>query len=142
MTQIIDIANKVIDTYCADMGVDRKWLSKKRGQKLAKVDNKGKSLSFIRQSLAHFLYKRLPVNTAELGKLIGYADHSMVSLYSRIVENHIEIQDPYFMPYYNRLVEIATPMVDPVNFERVNAYHWRSVDKKVLKIRSVREFSV
>ena len=102
--------------------------NKTRGQKLAKVDNKGKSLSFIRQSLAHFLYKRLPVNTAELGKLIGYADHSMVSLYSRIVENHIEIQDPYFMPYYNRLVELATPMVDPVNFERVNAYHWRSVE--------------
>jgi hypothetical protein len=65
-----------------------------------------------------------------------------VSLYSRIVENHFEVQDPYFMPYYNKLVEIADPMVESVNFERVSAYYWRSVDKKVIKIRSRKEFFV
>lgn len=142
MTEIIEIANKVIDAYCADMKVDRQMLAKKKGVKLAKVDDKGKNLSFIRQSLGYFLYKRLPIKTLELGKLIGYSDHSTVSLYSRIVESHIEIQDPYFMPYYNRLVDLASPIVEPVNFERITTYFYCSVDKKVRKIRSVRNFSV
>jgi hypothetical protein len=58
------------------------------------------------------------------------------------VENHFEVDDYAFMPYYHKLVEIADPMVEPVNFERISAYHWRSVDKKVLKIRSRKEFFV
>lgn len=142
MTNITQKANQVINTFCKSMEVDRKDLGKLHLKKLARVDRKGTSLSFIRQALAHYLYKRLPLNAAELGKLIGYADHSMVSLYSRIVENHLEIKDPYFMPYYQKLVELADPIVEDVNFIRINPYYWRSVDKKVLKIRSVREFSL
>jgi len=142
MTSIVDKANQIIDLYCEAMNVPRQSLSKLQYKKLARVDKNGTSLAFIRQSLAHLLYKRLPLNAAELGKLIGYSDHSMVSLYSRIVENHIEIQDPYFMPYYQKLAEIAEPIVSEVNFERISAYYWRSVDKKVQKIRSIRDFSV
>lgn len=142
MTNIVELANKVIDTYCAEMNVDRKSLSMVQNKKLARVDKNGVSLAFIRQSLAHFLYKRLPIPAKELGLLIGYSDHSMVSLYSRIVENHIEINDQYFMPYYERLVQIAEPIVADLDFERISTYFFRSVNKKFLKIRSVREFSV
>lgn len=142
MTNIVEIANKVIDTYCVEMNVDRKDLSMIQYKKLARVDKNGVSLAFIRQSLAHFLYKRLPIPAKELGKLIGYSDHSMVSLYSRIVESHIEINDQYFMPYYERLLQIAEPMVEGMDFVRVSTYFYKSVDKKVQRIRSVREFSV
>ena len=141
MTEIIDIANKVIDTYCADMGVPREKLSENKTKKKARKHNHI-NLSFMRQSLGHYLYKRLPLMATEIGQLIGYADHCMVSLYSRIVENHIEIDDKVFMPYYFRLVELADPIVQDVNFERTSAWFWRSVDKKVLKIRSVRDFSL
>lgn len=124
------------------MGVNRADLSKNRTKKRKRVDEKGTSLSFIRQSLAHYLYKRLPLNARTVGEIVGYSDHSMVSLYSRIVEDHFEVNDRYFMPYYDKLVEIAEPMVNSVNFERITAYYWKSVDKKLVKIRSTREFSV
>ena len=117
--------------------LSQNFISKKR-----RVTDSGLSLAFIRQSLANFIYKRLPLNAATVGKIVGYRDHSMVSLYSRIVENHFEVDDYAFMPYYHKLVEIADPMVESVNFERISAYHWRSVDKKVLKIRSRKEFFV
>lgn len=142
MTEIVNKANQVIDLYCLEMNVDRANLSKLQRKKLARVDQNGTSLSFIRQSLAHYLYKRLPLNAAELGKLIGYSDHSMVSLYSRIVEDHLQVQDRIFLPYYEKLVQLADPIVADVNFHRINASCWRTVDKKVHKIRSSREFSL
>lgn len=142
MTLIIDKANQVIDLYCETMNVERQALSKVYFKKLARVDKNGTNLSFIRQSLAHYLYKRLPLNAGELGKMIGYSDHSMVSLYSRIVESHMEIHDPYFMPYYEKLVELADPIVKDIDFLRINPYYWRSVDKKVQRIRSIRDFSL
>ena len=142
MKQFTDLADLVVEKYCLEMGVDRDVLSKNRFSKKRRRTDNGISLSFIRQSLAHYLYKRLPLNAATVGQLVGYSDHSMVSLYSRIVENHFEVDDPYFMPYYQKLVAIADPMVESVNFERISAYYWRSVDKKVLKIRSKKEFFV
>jgi hypothetical protein len=142
MKQFYDLADQVVKKYCEEMGVEREKLSKNRFSKKRRRCENGLSLSFIRQSLAHYLYKRLPLNAVTVGHLCGYSDHSMVSLYSRIVENHFEVDDPYFMPYYHKLVEIADPMVEKVNFERISAYHWRSVDKKVLKIRSRKEFFV
>ena len=142
MKEFIDLADLVVEKYCLEMGVDRSALSKNRFSKKRRRCENGLSLSFIRQSLVHYLYKRLPLNAATVGQLCGYSDHSMCSLYSRIVENHFEVDDPYFMPYYHKLVEIADPMVESVNFERISAYHWRSVDKKVLKIRSRKEFFV
>ena len=147
MKQYIDLADQVIDKYCLEMGVKRNTLSQNRftktpgSKKLRRAEN-GISLSFMRQSLAHYLYKWLPLETRIVGKLVGYADHSMVSLYSRIVENHFEVNDPYFMPYYTTLTKVADPMVANVGFERVSAYWFRSVDKKVVKIRSVRKFPV
>ena len=138
----MDLADLVVEKYCLEMGVDRAVLSKNRFSKKRRRAENGISLAFIRQSLAHYLYKRLPLNAATVGQLCGYSDHSMVSLYSRIVENHFEVDDPYFMPYYQKLVAIADPMVESVNFERISAYYWRSVDKKILKIRSRKEFSV
>lgn len=142
MKQYIDLADQVVAKYCIEMGVERDALSKNRFSKKRRRAENGISLSFIRQSLAHYLYKRLPLNASTVGQLVGYSDHSMVSLYSRIVENHFEINDFRFMPYYNALTKIADPMVFDVNFERVNAYWWRSVDKKVIKIRSTRELPV
>lgn len=142
MKQFIELAESIVDKYCLEMGVDKNLLSQNYISKKRRVTNNGLSLAFIRQSLAHFLYKRLPLNAATVGKIVGYKDHSMVSLYSRIVENHFEVDDYAFMPYYHKLVEIADPMVEKVNFERISAYHWRSVDKKVLKIRSRKEFFV
>lgn len=142
MKQFYDLADQVVKKYCEEMGVEREKLSKNRFSKKRRRCENGVSLSFIRQSLAHYLYKRLPLNAATVGQLCGYSDHSMVSLYSRIVENHFEVDDPYFMPYYHKLVEIANPMVANVGFERVSSYWFRSVDKKVVKIRSTREFSV
>lgn len=142
MKNYIDLADQVVEKYCLEMGVDKSLLSQNYIKKKKRVADNGLSLAFIRQSLAHFLYKRLPLNAATVGKIVGYKDHSMVSLYSRIVENHFEVDDYAFMPYYHKLVEIADPMVESVNFERISAYHWRSVDKKVLKIRSRKEFFV
>lgn len=142
MKQFTDLADLVVEKYCIEMGIDRAILSKNRFSKKRRRTENGICLSFIRQSLAHYLYKRLPLNASTVGQLVGYSDHSMVSLYSRIVENHFQVEDPYFMPYYHKLVEIADPMVQSVNFERISAYYWRSVDKKVLKIRSKREFFV
>jgi len=142
MREYIDLGNLVVEKYCIEMGVDRKVLYANRYTKKRRRLDNGVSLSFIRQSLAHFLYKRLPLNAKTVGELVGYSDHSMVSLYSRIVEDHFEVNDRIFMPYYEKLVEIALPMVESVNFERVTAYYWKSVDKKLQKIRSTREFSV
>ena len=142
MKQFIELAESIVEKYCLEMEVDKNLLSQNYISKKKRVTDNGLSLAFIRQSLAHFLYKRLPLNAATVGKIVGYRDHSMVSLYSRIVENHFEVDDYAFMPYYHKLVEIADPMVESVNFERISAYHWRSVDKKVLKIRSRKEFFV
>ena len=142
MKQFIELAESIVEKYCLEMEVDKNLLSQNYISKKRRVTDNGLSLAFIRQSLAHFLYKRLPLNAATVGKIVGYKDHSMVSLYSRIVENHFEVDDYAFMPYYHKLVEIADPMVESVNFERISAYHWRSVDKKVLKIRSRKEFFV
>lgn len=142
MTNITEKANQIIDLYCKEMNVDRNNLYKNKHKKLLRIDQNGTSLSFIRQSLAHYLYKRLPINGGELGKMIGYSDHSMVSLYSRIVQNHLEIQDPYFVPYYEKLVKLADPLVQDVDFVRVSAYYYRSVDKKLNNIRQIHTFSV
>ena len=93
MTQYIEIAESGVDRYCIEMGVDTSLLSQNYIKKKKRVTDNGLSLAFIRQSLAHFLYKRLPLNAATVGKIVGYKDHSMVSLYSRIVENHFEVDD-------------------------------------------------
>ena len=142
MTEIIDIANEIIEKYCNDMGVERAELSKKCGTKLSKVAPNKVSTSFMRQSLAYFLYHRLPLKATEVGRMIGYADHTTVCLNARLVADHIEINDEYFLPYLDRLKAIAEPLVEHLKFERVSAYWFRNVENNIPKIRSVRSFSV
>jgi hypothetical protein len=72
--------------------------------------------------------------------MIGYSDHSSVVLYSKIVEDHFEIKDPYFIPYYDKLVEVATPLMKDVEFDRNDIWkvrYQRSVDKRVGKLLAV-----
>lgn len=142
MTEILDIANKIIDLYCADMGIERKDLSRRNGPKLSKVSPNGISTAFMRQSLAYFLYHRLPLKATEVGKIIGYKDHTTVCLNARLVADHIEINDQYFLPYLDRLEAIAKPLVSHIHFERVSAYWYRNVENNSPKIRSVRSFSL
>lgn len=139
MTHNYEIANEIINLYCNDFGIDKSELFSKHNKKLSRVNKDGVNLAFIRQSLAHFLYKKVPLTVTEIGRMIGYSDHSTVCLNSRMVDNHIEIQDPYFMPYYNRLINIATPLVNQFNYERVNAHWLKYVDKKLDKFRTVQK---
>lgn len=138
----IELANKVVDEYCREMGVDRQLLYKNKYKKKMRRDENGINLAFIRQSLAYYIYKRLPLTARNVGLIVGYTEHSMVSYYSRIIENHFEVQDPYFLPYYQQLEKVADPIVGEINFERVSAYWWKQVDKKSYKIRSTKQFSV
>ena len=143
MTEVYNIANEIIEKYCQDMGVDRSELSKKCGTKLAKVSKNGVSTAFMRQALAYFIYHRLPIKATEVGRMIGYSDHTTVCLNARLVADHIQINDLYFLPYLHRLEAIANPLVEHINFERISAYWYKvNVENNMPKIRSVRSFSV
>ena len=146
MIQYIKTANAIIEKYCETMEVPVSILLKrtkgtgtKYGTRCFRV-YKTVSLSFMRQSLGYYLYKNLPLTTSQIGKMIGYSDHSSVVLYSKIVEDHFQVKDPYFIPYYDKLVEVATPIMKGVEFDRNDIWkvrYQKSVDKRVGKLLAV-----
>lgn len=143
MIQYIKPAKAIIEKYCETMEVPVEILLRRDRNKKSKYGTRCYrkhgtiSLSFMRQSLGHYLYKNLPLTTTQIGQMIGYSDHSSVVLYSKIVEDHFEIKDPYFIPYYDKLVEVADPLMVGVEFDRESAWKHRykkSVDKRVGKL--------
>jgi hypothetical protein len=146
MIQYIKTANAIIEKYCETMEVPVSILLKRTKRTGTKYGTrcfrvyKTVSLSFMRQSLGYYLYKNLPLSTSQIGKMIGYSDHSSVVLYSKIVEDHFQIKDPYFLPYYDKLVEVAQPLIKDVKFDRNDIWkvrYQKSVDKRVGKLLAV-----
>lgn len=138
MKDYIDLANDVIDRYCAAMDLPREILGQKKTTKKVRR-YKSTNVAFMRQSLGHYLYQKLPLYALDVGRLVGYSDHSMVSLYSRIVEIHFETNDPSFIPYYRKLEQIADPLVKHLGFRRMGAYHFfKSEDKRLNNIKKVK----
>jgi hypothetical protein len=146
MIQYIKTAKAIIEKYCETMEVPVEILLRRSknnkgryGTRCSRV-YKTISLSFMRQCLGYYLYKNLPLTTTQIGQMIGYSDHSSVVLYSKIVEDHFQIKDPYFIPYYDKLVEVATPLMKDVEFDRNDIWkvrYQRSVDKRVGKLLAV-----
>jgi hypothetical protein len=146
MIQYIKTANAIIENYCQTMEVPVKVLLRRDRNKKSKYGTRCYrkygtiSLSFMRQSLGYYLYKNLPLTTTQIGQMIGYSDHSSVVLYSKIVEDHFDVKDPYFVPYYDKLVEVADPLMKDVVFDRNDIWkvrYQKSVDKRVGKLLAV-----
>ncbi len=63
-------------------------------------DNELVRLAEIRMALSYFLYMHCPLRLTEIAPLVGYKDHSTMSIYRKRIEFYIQTEDPKFFPYY------------------------------------------
>ena len=73
------LAHRIIDKYCEVNNFNRKYFAKKWGKNPVKVYNNVK-VSKHRQVIALYLNKVLELKMSYIGPLIGYKDHSTVSV--------------------------------------------------------------
>ena len=114
--QAIALINQVCCFYNIDENVLRV------GGKVYERDKNKVRLSEIRMALSYFLYKHCPLKLVEIAALVGYSSHSTISTYRNRVQRYIDTEDDKFLPYYFKVIDIASDLDISMRFERVLSY--------------------
>jgi len=61
----------------------------------------------MRMALGYFIYENFALHSQELAQLIGYRDRSTMSSNRKRIAHYIKHQDPYFFPYWEKVIEIG-----------------------------------
>jgi chromosomal replication initiation ATPase DnaA len=79
-------------------------------------------LSEIRMALSYFIYRHCPLKLVEIAPMVGYKDHSTMSIYRKRIEFYIQTEDPKFFPYYLKVIDIASDLGISMRLTRVRSY--------------------
>jgi chromosomal replication initiation ATPase DnaA len=121
-----DQAIQLINKTCEFYNITTEQLQKGRKRNSFKVikteDGKKVRVAEIRMALSYFIYKYLPMKLVEIVPLVGYADHSTMSIYRKRIEHYIQTEDIKFYPYYLKVIDLASEIGISMKLERVLSY--------------------
>lgn len=115
-------AKQLIEHYCNYYSINPDQLKRKNKSQPARVvmgEGSYVNTSAMRMALGYFIYMHFPMRVIEVAKLVGYTDHSPLSSQRRTVQHYIKTQDPYFYPYYQKLLDIAELMGISTEYKRI-----------------------
>ena len=103
-------AKQLIQYYCNYYGFEPEKLKRNNKYQPSRVilgEDGYINTSAIRMALGYFIYMHFPMRVIEVAKLVGYTDHSPLSSQRSTIQHYIKTEDPYFYPYYKKLLEFA-----------------------------------
>lgn len=120
--QAQELVNKVCEYY--DISLQELQSIKRSYHMKVMYNTRGDQvrLSEIRMALSYFIYKYCPIKLVEIAPLVGYADHSTMSIYRKRIEYYIETEDIKFFPYYLKVIDIASDLGIDMKLTRVQSY--------------------
>ena len=105
-----EIAKEIVDKYLEHYGISFYQLNRVYSKNYrAKVYN-GIHLDSIRMALSYYLRREFPLSYPVIRDLVGYKNHSTMCQNRKRIRGYIETNDKYFMPYWDKLLEIAGPI--------------------------------
>jgi chromosomal replication initiation ATPase DnaA len=120
--QAIDLVKAVCDHYKITHN-QMTAMSKTNHFKICKnSDNELVRLAEIRMALSYFLYMHCPLRLTEIAPLVGYKDHSTMSIYRKRIEFYIQTEDQKFFPYYLKVIDIASDLGISMKLKRILSY--------------------
>ncbi len=121
-----DQAIQLIDKVCEHYKITHNQMtamSKTNHFKICKnSDNELVRLAEIRMALSYFLYMHCPLRLTEIAPLVGYKDHSTMSIYRKRIEFYIETEDSKFYPYYLKVIDLASDLGISMKLKRILSY--------------------
>lgn len=118
----LEQADQLITQVCELYGFDRALLSRRNSFKPIRVIGKGKNkidLASIRMALGLFLSTYSDINHDVIGPMCGYTDHTTLVYIRRKATHYIELQDVKFLPYWERICNIAENIGLTTRFIRI-----------------------
>lgn len=103
-------ADQLISEVCNFYGFDRNLLTRKGSSKPIRVIGKGKNkidVASIRMALALYLTTYTDINNYVIGPMCGYQDHTTIVYIKKKATYYVELQDDRFIPYWEKVCEIA-----------------------------------
>ena len=121
-----DQAIQLIDKVCEHYKINHKQMtamSKSNHFKICKnSDGQLVRLAEIRMALSYFLYMHSPLKLTQIAPLVGYKDHSTMSIYRKRIEFYIETEDSKFYPYYLKVIDLASDLGISMKLKRILSY--------------------
>jgi len=121
-----DQAIQLIDKVCEHYKINHEQMtamSKSNHFKICKnSDGQLVRLAEIRMALSYFLYMHCPLKLTQIAPLVGYKDHSTMSIYRKRIEFYIQTEDPKFFPYYLKVIDIASELNISMKLKRILSY--------------------
>jgi chromosomal replication initiation ATPase DnaA len=119
-------AIKLVDEVCNYYGITLDQLQevKKRNHWKIGKNKHGEQvrLSEIRMALSYFIYQHCPLKLVEIAPLVGYKDHSTMSIYRTKIDHYIKTEDPKFYPYYLKVIDLASDLGISMKLSRVKSH--------------------
>lgn len=110
MNNIREEIKEIVSEYCRFFGVKRSDLFRSSGVgRVKKI--KGTNLSMIRITLGHYIQCKYPLSMSDIAYMIGYSDHSSMSVYKKKIAQFIETEDRIFNGYYEILEAVAAKII-------------------------------
>jgi chromosomal replication initiation ATPase DnaA len=121
-----DQAIQLIDKVCQFYKIKHEQMtamSKSNHFKICKnSDGQLVRLAEIRMALSYFLYMHCPLKLTQIAPLVGYKDHSTMSIYRKRIEFYIETEDAQFYPYYLKVIDLASDLGISMKLKRILSY--------------------
>ena len=119
-------AIQLVQAVCNYYGITLAQLQEVKRKNHFKItyNDKGElvRLSEIRMALSYFIYRHCPLKLVEIAPMVGYKDHSTMSIYRKKIDFYIETEDPKFFPYYLKVIDIASELGISMKLTRVKSY--------------------
>lgn len=123
----LEQAQQLIESTCAYYKIDHSQMTALSGKNHYKVcynkDGDLVRLAEVRMALSYFLYMHCPLKLVQIAPLVGYADHSTMSIYRKRIEHYITTEDPKFFPYYLKIIDLASDLNISMRLNRVCNKH-------------------
>jgi len=115
-------ARQLIELYCKQYKIKTSDLKRNNRYYPAKVivrKDAHVNTSTMRMALAYFIFMHFPLRIKEVAEIVGYNDHSPISSQRKVVENYIQNNDAFFMPYYETLINLANELNISMEYKRM-----------------------
>lgn len=113
-------AKQLVEKYCQQYNLEPRNLRRKSSYpfKVVIKDNNYINTASMRMALGYFLFMHFPLRIKEIAVMVGYASHSTLSSQRKTIQNYIQNNDSYFMPYYASLYKLAKEMGVSTEYKR------------------------
>lgn len=115
-------AKKLIENYCKHYGIktiELKRNSRQYPHKLLITKDKHVNTATMRMALGYFIFMHFPIRIKEVADIVGYQDHSCISSQRKTIQNYIETNDEFFIPYYEVLITLAQELDISLEYKRI-----------------------